>query len=398
MHSSYSNIFSILQYSLFPSVHDSEEVSQDADWSFIYQEMQDQTVSALAFPWLEKHAIPDPELQQKWMTSCLQQQAKWMQIMYEQTQLINLMEQNNIPCVIIKGSAAMMSYPHPRFRTAGDIDFLVKRTDFDEATRILIDNNYTPGSDLDIGKHHISFAKNNISFELHQRLAIINETDERLLSLFEDGIENRVWHTIVDNRFPSLPDDLNGLVLLFHINQHLREGIGLRQIIDWMMYIYKYNNLNDILPVIRTTGMEKLAITVTIMCQKYLGLPSLIEESDEYPYDELMEYIITSGNFGKKKDEEEKTATVLLKIANPLLFFRRLQKGGLRRWETAEKYRILRPFAWIYQIGFYIRMLFTDKNTSKTVTKSRKKATNQLNLIHKLGLDVDKSIKKHKNC
>ena len=36
--------------------------------------------------------------------------------------------------------------------------------------------------------------------------------------------------------FPPLE---NGLVLLGHINQHLEEGLGLRQILDWALYVDK---------------------------------------------------------------------------------------------------------------------------------------------------------------
>ena len=55
--------------------------------------------------------------------------------MVAQDQLIRLMEADQIECVIIKGAAAAMAYPHPSFRTAGDVDFLVKRADYEKAAR-----------------------------------------------------------------------------------------------------------------------------------------------------------------------------------------------------------------------------------------------------------------------
>lgn len=118
--------------------------------------------------------------------------------MHAQDQLINLMEQHNIPCVIIKGAAAMMYYPHPSMRAAGDIDFLVKREDYDKAAGILENNGYQLEQEKNPEKHHYGYEKNGISFELHKRLGIIKDTDEKLLSLFEKGITNREWHTIWD--------------------------------------------------------------------------------------------------------------------------------------------------------------------------------------------------------
>lgn len=392
MHPSYADVFRIIKYSLFPTDQDTIDISPDVDWHYIFEELQAQTISTLAYSWLKTHPLPDSGLQKKWMTSCLQQQARWMQIMHAQTQLINLMEQHNIPCVIIKGAAAMMAYPQPALRAVGDIDFLVKRSDYDKAAEILENNSYIPIPNQKTNKHHIEYEKNGISYELHNRLGIISDTDEQLLSIFENGINNRVWHTIGNAEFPALPDDLNGLVLLFHINQHLRTGLGHRQILDWMMYIHKNKNLNDIMPMIRATGMERLALTVTIMCQKYWGLPSTIEETGDYPCDDLMEYIITNGNFGNKKGEEEKIATVSLDTSNPVRLFSRLQRGGLCRWDAAKKHTILRPFAWIYQIGFIIRTLITNKISPRTFIKSQQTGLDQLHLIHQLGLDADRNI------
>lgn len=36
---------------------------------------------------------------------------------------------------------------------------------------------------------------------------------------------------------PVLPPLENGLVLLAHVNQHLGSGLGLRQILDWQMFV-----------------------------------------------------------------------------------------------------------------------------------------------------------------
>ena len=59
-----------------------------------------------------------------------------------------------------------------------------------------------------------------------------------------------------------------------HINQHLEEWLGLRQILDWALYADKA--LDDawehtFAPDVRRLGLDRLAITVTRMCQLYLG-------------------------------------------------------------------------------------------------------------------------------
>lgn len=314
--------------------------------------------------------------------------------MHAQDQLIKLMEQHNIPCVIIKGAAAMIAYPHPTMRSAGDIDFLVKRKDYDKAAIILENNGYHQELKKDPNHHHYNYEKNGVIFELHKRLGIINDSDNDLISLFECGIDNRFWATIGDYTFPILPNHLNGLVLLLHINQHLRSGIGLRQIIDWMMYINN-NNFETILPLISMTDMEKLAKTITVMCQKYLGLPNIIEDSNDYPYDELMEYIITKGNLGGKTGTEGRITSASLIITNPILFFSKLQQQGLYNWNATKHYKILRPFAWLYQLGITTRFLITQRITPRRFKKAFKEGNKDRDLINKLGLKTNRTVGDH---
>ena len=390
MHPSYTDIFTILRQSLFPNEQDTAIVSPDADWDYIYQEMQDQAVSTLAYSWLKTHTLPDSDLQAKWITSCLQQQARWIQVMHAQDQLIELMEQHGIPCVIIKGAATMMYYPNPAHRAAGDIDFLVKRCDYDTAAIILEGNGYQLEHEKNPTRHHYNYEKNGISYELHKRLDTISDTDEQLLLRLEKGIDNREWNSIERFKFPTLPNELNGLVLLFHINQHLREGIGLRQITDWMMYLYKNKSVDAIRPIITISGMETLAMTTTAMCQRYLGLPHTIEESDELPIDDFMEYIISKGNMGRKAGLEGRISSFSTTTTNPLLLFSRLQRRGLKTWPAAKKHQILRPFAWIYRIVCIIHEMLLKRLSINGIIKSHKDGVSQRNLIRNLGLDTNK--------
>ena len=297
-------------------------------------------------------------------------------------------------------------------------DIVVKREDYERAARVLEENGYEQEHGHNFSHHHYGYRKDGVSFELHRRLGIVQESDEATLGLFEDGIERRQMEQIGSFRYPILPAELNGLVLMFHINQHLRSGLGLRQIIDWMMYLDRNDNLQELLPLFRKTGMEKLALTVTAMCQEYLGLGGMSMEAGEatarediaeeareiparealvidpgvYPTQELMDYIYEKGNFGTKSGEEGKIASVFLIATSPLQLFRRLQAGGLSRWKAAGKYRFLRPFAWIYQIGFILRELASHGISPGRFMRQHGTGVRQRDLIHKLGLEIDRNI------
>ena len=283
-------IFDILKASLFTN-----ETLVFSDWQLLFEEMKQQTVAALPYNIL-------PEEAKEWRTYCLRQQGQFVRMMHAQEQLISLLELNGISCVILKGAAAAMYYPYPMLRTMGDVDFLVKRCDLEKTASLLEANGYLLEKDKNSKIHHYSYLKDNITIELHWRLPIISEQDERRLSFFEEGIDHREWHEIDGNKFPVFPNVLNGLVFIFHIDHHLRSGIGLRQIVDWMMYVSRLSaeDWEKLQPLLADNGEEKLAKTVTILCQRYLGLPRFIEDDASLPVDELLSYILEKGNFGRK--------------------------------------------------------------------------------------------------
>ena len=383
-----AEIFDVLRASLFTN----EDVSL-SDWRPVFREMQAQSVAALAYVWLSSHPIPEASA---WTSFCLQQQAQWVRVMHGQTQLLQLLDANDIPCVILKGASAAMAYPHPTLRSMGDVDFLVKRADFEKAAKLLEENGYALAHDKNPNHHHYAYSKNGISFELHKRLGIVRETDERLISLFEQGIDAREFHEMEGVCFPTLPPKLNGLVLLFHIDQHLRSGLGLRQIVDWMLYLDKRSAEewnSEIRPFLREIELERFALTVTAMCQKYLGLRTFVEDPEQYPCDELMDYIMEKGNFGRKAGIKGKTASFSLETSGGVFkLFKRLHAGGMSNWKAAKKYKILRPFAWIYQVFHILRLIISNKMKPKEILNQRKHGEAQRQLIEALGLKIDRMI------
>ena len=364
------------------------------DWNSVFVEMKAQTVAALPGEWLKAH-LPTART---WLLYTALQQGQWIRVMHGQNQIIQLLEENSIPCVIIKGAAAAMAYPHPTLRSMGDVDVLVKRKDQDSAAELMEANGFILTHDKDIKDHHYNYSKDKINFELHRRLPVVEEANEKLLTLFEEGIDNREWHEIDGYRFPTLPLLLNGLVLILHINQHLREGLGLRQIIDWMMYV---NSLSDaqwmeLRAMLQRMGIEKLALITTTMCQKYFGLKFCFtgcETVDLQVCDKLMAFIMEKGNFGRKVGMEGKKAAFSLSMTEIGSFLQRLQTGGLFRWKAVKKYTFLRPFAWIYQLFHILGILLKNKMGIKEIQKHRKKGIEQRKLIEALGLRVERTIK-----
>ena len=378
-------IFQLIRASLF-----TDEPVDLKNWNAVFTEMKAHAIAALPGEWLKRHRVCGTS---PWETFCMLQYCRWVRVMHEQDQLLQLFARHDIPCVVIKGSASAMAYPNPALRTMGDVDILVKRVDFDRAAMIMEKDGFRIIHEKNRRIHHYGYSKNGICFELHQRLSVVRESDERLLSLFEDGIDQRVYAESNGYRFPVLSTTLNGLVLVFHINHHLREGLGLRQIIDWMMYVNTLSDKewNELLPFLRETGMEKLALTVMVMCQRHLGLRKIVEDEDDL-CEKLLAYIMDKGNFGRKAGIEGKIASFSLTTKGAKNFFRRLQDNGMYHWKAAQKHTILRPFAWIFQLFWITGELFRNKKSPVKAITYQIQGLKQRKLIKTLGLAIDSSI------
>lgn len=361
------------------------------DWSAVYDLMKVHTIEFLPHEWLKTHPLPDRNVYASWMKSYMVQKVRWIQLLKAQGELLALLTEHDIPCVIIKGTAAAMAYAHPSCRAIGDVDFLVKRCDYQKAAEMMRSNDYEELSEID---HHTAFQKYGICFELHRRLPVVNDTNEEILALFEEGIDNRQIVSIDSSSFPVLPNHLNGLVLMFHINQHLRGGLGLRQIIDWMMYIEKADKetMDKLMPLLRQTGMERLANTVTVVCQKYFGLRKRINDlNEQYPCDAFVEYIINQGNFGRA--DENPYAKTFLRLQNPVEIFKYCDQCGVKYWPATKRFIFLRPFAWIYGAGRVVMKAVSKKLKLGNLWNQYRKGREYRKLIASLGLKLDRTVK-----
>lgn len=372
----------ILLEALKASLFDIEpSYPEDTDWNEVIKEAKAQTVMGLISP-----VIP------MYDESTDQGKANYMQLLYEQDKLLRLLDANNIPCVILKGCAAAVYYPKPYLRAMGDVDFLVSHDKFNAAIELMESNGYSylHGKDDDgnlmEGERHICYSKNGIEFELHHHFSSDGFDIDDVL---ESAIEKRKYRELNGYSIPMLPDIENGLVLLGHINHHLKSNnLGLRQIIDWEMYLNSVMDSgeweHEFVPLAKEIGLLDLAVNVTKMCEKHLGLPNTIIRKSDMDYDisdELLEVLLTDGNFGRKKlpesTEYESKIHNAVSIIKSDGLFGYFQKSGLYNWKLCKKYPVLKPLAFIYGMfrfcGNVIVSLIKIGNVKKQIDEGKKK-------------------------
>lgn len=333
-------LLELIKASLFGTEPDFPE---QVDWNRVYELAKQQTVIALTEP-----AVP-AAYKGMWMKGACRNKAYYIRLLYEQDNLVKLFESAGIPLVILKGTAAAMYYPVPSRRTMGDVDFLVPQERFDDAQSLMEESGYTFVHE---SYRHREYVKNGVPFELHRRFSSGHYRD--IEHIIVPGIARAERYAIQSSAFPGLPVCENGMVLLGHMMQHLTaRGLGIRQIIDWMMFVHR--ELDDTLwetsfqALAREAGLEKLAITATALCRTWLGLPDQLtwcDGADGELAAQIMEHVFIDGNFGHEKPATEKTLYSIKKEGA----FSFLQRAGLINWKAAQKHRFLRPFAWLFQL------------------------------------------------
>ena len=322
-------------------------VPNDTKWDRVLDIAKAQCVLALIEP------VVTGDQKEDWLESAYQSRASFLKILYEQTELIKLLNDSNISYVIIKGTAAAMYYPKPTHRTMGDIDFVVKPDDYSKACELLKNNGYRFSYTND---RHAEYEKHGVAFELHKKVS--SDYCRDIEPVIVNGFQNAKEYRIGDSCFMGLPTNENGVVLLNHILKHIkRNGIGFRQIIDWMMFVDKELDDNawnsGFQQLACDAGLQKTAITVTWMCKKWLGLSKNIkwcDGADDRLADSLLEQIFSDGNFAYSRSPGD---TIMKNIKSEGLFGY-LQRGGVDNWTAAQRHSFLRPLAWLYQLVRYM--------------------------------------------
>lgn len=348
-----TNIFELIKLSLWG---EGQPTAGEAE----FEEMKSQAIAGLPAGVLSSLDLAS-ELAAQWRRCILQQVAYFAYSRHVQTHL-----PLDLPYVILKGTSAAQYYPHPEYRMMGDIDIMTLREDYERACGIMLRSGWretTSQSDLAEGRHR-SFMHQGVIVEIHVYFASMN--DAQKAKAFDDLIIDGI------NASHALPDLINGLVLIEHVNQHLEHGIGLRQIIDWMMFVdrcIRDDNWSEFLSMAEKTGLDRLAIVCTRMCEMYLGLQhhTWCADADPTLCEQLMDYVMACGNFGNKMTSDKAVSENAIAYAStPKAFFSLLQKRGLENWKAAKKCSFLMPFAWIYQGFRYVsRGIKRDSAVSK---------------------------------
>lgn len=208
--------------------------------------------------------------------------------------------------MVMKGQANGMLYPNPEHRNPGDIDCYL----FD---------NYQLGNEIakkegakvDEGWYkHSQICYKGELFENHLFFVHTREgkRSKRLQKELVEALQVKEWNTFHESNILLPPVQWNAMFLTYHACAHfLSEGLRLKQILDWAMFLKKEQNNVDwksFYEFCERYHFRRFADAMTVISVKYLGItvdnPQITSESpyvekilNSTLYDE--DYIYNSG-------------------------------------------------------------------------------------------------------
>ena len=239
------------------------------DWRQLYTFASRQALLGFCFDGIERLTKEfSEELKQNpmgrdllmtWMGAAQQIHRQNMKVNAVAGKLYSKFREDGLRCCILKGQGNALMYPNPYSRTPGDIDVWVNasREDITEYAKRHLN------LEDDIRFHHLETTMDGVPVELHFFPCSMNNPfyHARLQKWFKRNADLQCSNVV------SLPDGIGEIAIpttafnviyqLTHLYHHFfDEGIGMRQIIDYLLVVcdfYKvYQNSSKITPSLFT--------------------------------------------------------------------------------------------------------------------------------------------------
>lgn len=311
--------------------------------------------------------------------------------------LVQLLEEHNIPTVLLKGCGTAALYPVPELRKSGDIDLLLEgQEEARRAYSLLLDRGFSKGKEH--SQHHlVCVSPEGIEIELHALLAEPFDNvrvNRYLLELQSQYFRQWEKREVMGVIFPVPKPPYHAYYLLLHMLQHfLRSGFGVKLLCDWVVFWEKEDGADcrdTFLALARKSGTEGFAKMITAVCVRYLGLPAervgfLVgpKEIQAQAVSELMKEILEAEEFGRSSSDR----MVVMRGTGLTDYVREFHHQTMLTYPRAGKYPILWPALWVTMLaGFLYRNRKLRGVSSAAVLKKaglRSRLARQMHLFEK---------------
>ena len=291
------------------------------DWRAVLRVAKEQTMAVVVADGIEtlpQELWPPKEVMMKLMM--LRVKTGQMHALLNSTiaQIVQALEAEGVPSVVLKGQGIAQNYRRPESRTCGDIDLYTGLGGYQRAFEIIEGlHEGRPHKEAAECEHHLHTDLNGVEVEIHRKTSFLHgkRMDKNFQAWTRQSIDEQfgsgslpVW----DNDATPValaPATYNAFFILHHAVRHMTtEGVGFRQICDWVMLLHKCHAQVDTELLgrkLKELRMTRIWHEFGRLAVNYLGLPA--SELPLAPADltptrrtrKLLRHIFISGNFGR---------------------------------------------------------------------------------------------------
>lgn len=294
--------------------------AEDIDWQDLLTFARKQTIVGLYWQGIQRLPADCPNKPSEddvmdWIGECTKIKRRNVKTDNAVLKLCHLLDGENIGYFIFKGQAVSRYYPEPEVRISGDVDFYVCRKDWEKAIGVIskvakITDRYS--------FRHLDFSMDGVPFEMHYHTALFptHNKQEYWDNMIDEYFDDVLDHVdIRGTSVPTLSPTVNAIYLFIHTYHHfLKEGIALRQFIDWMMFFKAKHG--EIVKAELDAKLDRLglkrafkafgAILVDVLGMSSTYFPYDLTDSDRKYESAIMEIVLKYGNFGKYGRNEQR--------------------------------------------------------------------------------------------
>ncbi len=299
--------------------------------------------------------------------------------LFDEARYKQILEENEIEFMPLKGALIRQYYPEPYLRTSCDIDILIHPEDLPRATKALTDAGFT--TDEKKGSHDVSFYSNNgTHLELHFTLYEKLDIDE----IWRDSIpaEGCKYHRLMNrNMFYAHQ--------VAHCAKHfVYGGCGIRLFLDMWLILeaeaeFDRSYVDRVLSGVGILSFEKTAREMAYVWFSGREYTALTRDMEDY--------IFKSGIYGNIENKvitTQRKKGGMFKYAMSRIFMPRKQLTYY--YPSLEKHKWLLPY---FEVCRWFRLAFRGgakrsmREMKDIVTVDDEKKNRVLNLLDKLDLE-----------
>lgn len=371
------------------------------DWKYIIKESRDHQISSLIYYMLDntiKENI-NKNIMSDWKKEVIISNVIQKKNINNIEKILIDLKKKNVELILLKGLVLRSYYPKPELRSMSDVDFLIKKQDYDVVKKYLINNGYRNSeSQSDIHEEFISYG--NFEIELHLKLVNNDYIDYEDTSEFEKNVWENLYNIKMNNITLNTMSLENFLIhLCFHMAVHIiTQGIGLRQIYDVAVFVksnFNYINWTDLYERLSEYKILRFSKGIFILVNSLFNVnfPKEFLNDDkltQYDVNLLLENILISGVHGRKMHVEgfenlyggiSNTNYRYAKLKKFIRFLFPDEKNMKKFYEKNHKKYINLPLGWFYRINIILFKEYGINNSIKHIKEAFNISDMRTNII-----------------